>query len=1292
MANTRQQSIRLQQARKSSNRVSSQPRKQIKQSFVSRSRYLTGEANKQRAMDDVIRKLNSTNNINEQIKILDSAPISIRTNVQQIRTQLLTSHNNTIAKLENDIKNDTASLEKNRLRERRARNSHEEDRYSQAVERYKAKVNALQTIISDMKSGKSYDYNSVNSYVYDVGHSAMRGERGRQEYKSDLAKAQSLAEQRTTQEISKAGLVNVVDRSGKLIGYETNEKNPTQYRFDKSGNAKLYSSPDFKPIISKGKVTGYSDISANQSIKPSQMNIRYNKYITKNIKDYKDYKIFQNQLHNIKLPSGYSMVKDKEGNIIAYSNDKRALSRDILNLVNVPFVKLPESLKSMVKEITIKGFSNYFPKDNFAKYYPKPIKWVRFKHNGWIKYNSDKQYYYYKKNHQGTLSKQDFMTVRNSIGLASKQWNVFIKNSPVEAKKVSGALSDSLTNQIQNPEEYGTTQRLNALLAIGSALGGSAISLVLFGSVYHGTLGVSKDVYANPLPKDFKQIGRIIAKNYGYGALQAFIYGSMFSGGSALWKKFGKKLIPMKFAKTASNKIISKITKEAIRRGLSLLGVQYVTKLVGRTTFNIKNIIVGDAPAGVAGISKDLGTVTGFLTPIFITSRIKAGSKNMKDIYENKNGKVKLTDNQKKYMVKQIRILQKFEKAQINSVYLKAKNAQLKDITRGGFKASGISKKLSKESINRLSKIANANGITKTELMDGSFYVQTIKVESKLPETQGLLKFYKSLLRGVVGKTKLPAKFYEFKRYGVVVAKATSSGTIKASAIEFNYANGRVSNIGFKSAVGQNKITAINVYKKIRKLSGKPIRLRLKDEYLVRNKFETNIPENEELIKTLNNLETKKVIMNNKRITSKEIISLKMAIKSDFKLASNQNLSKFLKRLYSDKGITSKSGETNVLRIQRLKKGIELKPVIKKGFAKSVIKVYPKGKYVEVGHTKFRIPSRSELRMTTTKKSISRTSKNQPRQSKAIPKSKSGISPSRGITRKPTQVRGRPQRTKAKSMQIQIKKTVLKSKGSLTRTKIRTVENAVKSIQTIVRPTTRMSSFNTVISTSASRMLVRQIGILLPLVSTNNASALRSVQSNLQRSISIQRSEQVSKQGVKQIRTLQQIKALRLSAVQILQSITMMKPVTAMIVSPKVITKPITRAKKKTPIRVGLQFGKAGKVVKKKTVTTGYNSYVYRKKVNTKRTLPITKARALDLLAYHLDKNSSVKGLTIKGIRRVSPAVLNRRLKSTPKNYFVKNRNKFILRKLTRGKETYEMIEKKKFRRDSKVEKRRKKR
>ncbi len=264
-------------------------------------------------MDDVIRKLNSTNNINEQIKILDSAPLTIRTNIQQIRSQLLSSHNTTIAKLETNLKGDIANADKSRYRERRAKNEHEEQRYNQDIDRFDAKVDALKTIISDMKSGKSYDYNSVNSYVYKVGFAAMRGQRASFEAQQALENAQQLAEFKTTQQISKAGLVNVVDRSGKLIGYETSGKNPTQYRFDSRGNPKLYSSPQYKPILRNNKVVGYSDIQAKQSIAVRDIN----KHITYKIKSSNiNYNKFQNALKTFKLPTNWSYRSDKLGNII----------------------------------------------------------------------------------------------------------------------------------------------------------------------------------------------------------------------------------------------------------------------------------------------------------------------------------------------------------------------------------------------------------------------------------------------------------------------------------------------------------------------------------------------------------------------------------------------------------------------------------------------------------------------------------------------------------------------------------------------------------------------------------------------------------------------------------------------------------------------------------------------------------------------------------------------------------------------------------------------------------------
>ena len=73
-------------------------------------------------------------------------------------------------------------------------------------------------------------------------------------------------------------------------------------------------------------------------------------------------------------------------------------------------------------------------------------------------------------------------------------------------------------------------------------------------------------------------------------------------------------------------------------------------------------------------------------------------------------------------------------------------------------------------------------------------------------------------------------------------------------------------------------------------------------------------------------------------------------------------------------------------------------------------------------------------------------------------------------------------------------------------------------------------------------------------------------------------------------------------------------------------------------------------------------------------------------MAYHLDRTKSSRGVTIKSIQKIPASILNRELKTIPKGYFSKNRNKFTLRRVRTARETYEMIEKNKFRLDSKLE------
>lgn len=1245
MVNSRQRPIRFMRGEAVPRQRIITPRVSLQSAFISRSRFATIERNKQKAVNNIIGRLNLTNDINEQKKILDSAPSNIRTQIEQIRSQIKLNQDKTITQLEKDSKLNEDNLAKSRYRVRRAKNEHERQRYEEAIDKYEARFEALNKIIKDMKTGKSYSYSSIAKYIADVGRVAGRRKGAKIEFIREQAKAQKIAEFKATQEISKAGLVNVINEAGKLIGYQTMGANPTQYRFDKRGVAKFYSSPEFKPIILNNRVVGYTDNIAKQSIPITALKSRMDKYRLEQEKIISDYNKLQSELKKIKLPSRYSFDRDKQNNIIGFSDSKLGISRPLYALVDVPFIKVPEQIAKEIKKIKVEALTKFFKQDEFAKYYPKPIKW--YDTNKWISYTADKQYYLYKKNQKGTLSKSEFLTIRNSIGLASKRWNNFLKHNPSEAKRITNALSDSLTDQIQHPEKYGTTQRLNALLSIGGAVGGSVVGLSAFGTVYHGTLGFAKDVYANQLPKDFKKIGLLIVKNFGYGALQGFIYGSMFAGGSALWKKVGRKLIPMRFLKGG----ISKVTQLAIKRGLSILGINYISRLAGRTAFNIKNIAIGDVPTGVSELFKDLGTLVGFFAPTFIVKRIRAGSKDLRKIKVKKDGTVKLSENQRKEILKEIRTLEKFRRGQINSAYLKAKTAQLADPTRGGFKSSGIVKKLNKNAVNSLSKIASQKGITQGQLLDGSYYSQIIKIKSKLPETEAFLKFYKSLLRGKIIKIKPVSKFYVFKRYGVVVARTTKAGTVEAFSIEFNYIGGKVSNIGFKTAVGKNKITAIKVYKKIKAVKGKPLRVKFQDLFLVKNKLETRIPSEKGMIKIFNKLETKKVLLNNKKLSISQILNIKSAIKKDFTLSKKVNLESLLKILYKDKRVTSKSGFTNVMRIQRIKDIIKVIPAYKKTPIR--FKIFPKGQYIEIGFTKFRIPSVKPSKIIKIKvkpKKVVRPTK----KIKLIEKS---------IIVKPITIK--QIKAPVRSLQIQVKK-------GISITKIRNVETAIKSIQTIIRPRVRAGKLTKIIPISLTKTIIRQIAILLPLVSTKNAQAMKNIQSNLRVSLSIQIGKQINQTRLIQIRSLQNV------SVNALQNIYLIKPITPTIIIPAIprIRKP-TRPTKKPPVIIEIPKVISKKRVIKKRGEFGYTSSLIRdRKKKRLNKIPISKEKAFDIVAYTLSRSRLEIGKVSKSPKEVKLSTLKRKVASIPAGYFRKNRSRFIVRKLKTRIESYEIIKK----------------
>lgn len=194
----------------------------------------------------------------------------------------------------------------------------------------------------------------------------------------------------------------------------------------------------------------------------------------------------------------------------------------------------------------------------------------------------------------------------------------------------------------------------------------------------------------------------------------------------------------------------------------------------------------------------------------------------------------------------------------------------------------------------------------------------------------------------------------------------------------------------------------------------------------------------------------------------------------------------------------------------------------------------------------------------------------------------------------------------------------------------------------------------------------------------------------LQKAGQTQRAKQQIKtvQDVKQdLKTMQTI-APTLKIKQVLRQEVISKQKFRPVQKPRVdqlIKKPVVRRK----IRRELPKKK-----EKKRKETGFISSVRKPKIRKINELPLTRGRALDFLAFVLDKNPSIKGRTIKSLKRVRPSVLKRQIRNVPKGYFLRHRKKFILRKLKKGREGYEMIERRRFRRDSRRErivKRRKK-
>ncbi len=1210
--------------------------------FISRSRFAqieVQEARQRQALDNIIKKISSLNNLNQINAVLNAAPNIIKIQVEQIRGNIANYQNQTVSKLQLVFTSkEKAEVYYSKKRDKTERGSRDYEKYKIREEEAQAEMGELARLIRQIKKGNLYDYDSVIRRVNDAG----KNERRSMEYKFDRDRSEAKAQKETISKITKEGLTPVINaNTGKLLGYQGGKDTGfAEYRFDSKGNPQFLKSTRFSPIRSRGTITGYTDNILKMSIPTGNLEKHISNISQEELKQSVALRDFQEALNKVKLPSGYYFERNKLGDIITISEKKKGIC---MGLETLPQITTAYMFNPILRKVYTPSSKEWIKAKLTLKPDPLEIRGTKLKKwwnsNAYLKFLNDFKYKIYKNKYKGKLSKDEFFDFQIKSIYNNKLFNTLPKE---EQDKFMNTNLFVLTDHIKNPERWGTIARIKSLVVLGAGLGVGVPIMSLVGGGYLGALGLSKDVVRSPLPKDFKKVAKMVALNFGLGAVQALFIATIFVGGAVLGK-LGKPLLKTTFGAKAGG-TISKATQLLIQRGLSMLGASYISRLAGETAFNIKNIAVGDIELGAKGIAKEVGLLTGFIMPSFIIRSIRAGSKDLMKIKVAKDRTVKLSNNQKKEIENRIKTLKQFREGQLNAVYLKAKNAQLVDPIRGEVSSSGIVGQLNKEAMASLIKIANQNKITNYQLLDGAFYMQTIKIKSKLPETEAIIRFYKSLLRGRLPKVDPISNVYIFKRYGVVIASQTKKGIVEAFAIEFNYHNGKIRNIGFKTATGVNKITAIKVYQKVRRTKGKPIRVKFKDLFLVNNRFETRIALNEKLINILNTLETKKVFIGKDILSKTQLKSLESAIKQDFTLFKKPNLEATLKEIYKDKGVASTAGITNVIRIQRIKEGIKLIPSTKQ--SPSIIEIFPKGQYIEIGHSKFRIPS---IKRIVPKKGVAPTTK-----------------------------------SLYKDMQMQTKAGVSKIN------KVH-VETAVKSIQTITKPLIRSGKLTEMTSPNMTRALIKQTGILIPLININNAYALRAIQTNLIEALDIQTVQQITLIKIKQmqikakqlITEIGQIQQLKTKTRQMQMRIQQLKTVAIKALKRITTHKPTkrklpTKRKRKYPLPLTIPVIKEKKTKRIKQHRGFIAVFVDDKKEREINKLPTSKARAFDLISYVLDTSLLTTGKVFQSSKLVDLSVLKRKVADVhvPNEYFKKNRNKFVIRKSKTRIESYDIIKK----------------
>jgi len=927
---------------------------------------------------------------------------------------------------------------------------------------------------------------------------------------------------------------------------------------------------------------------------------------------------FQKAIKKTILPTGYSYVKDKKDNIVKISNDKMGVTLDLNILPQLTKAYLLDPVLKRAYSVDIKSM---FPKKK--KNYVRELSFYeKFTPSAVLEYGAKRRYNFYKNDFGGKLSYSEFL--KNTPTVFNKKIN---RNNP-EAIKINKALEKSLIDQLKNPDKYGTTSRISGILNSGGAIGFSTPALMLFGATAFGAMGLAKQISRKKIPANFNTLSTTIIKNFGVGALEGFLVGLAFESGGLVLKKMGRKALKIKFI--GKNKILTSATKTAIKRGLNILGINYISGLSKRTTHNIKNIVIGDVEAGVGGLSADIGGLVGFSIP---------------------SGAKYILSSKKKKLATKIKELEKMKQGKINAIHLKLKNAQLKDNIRGGFRGRRIMDVIKKQEGLKLLKGGKRHGFSERDILQGEGYVQTIKIKSDIPKYEALLKVAKGRIRGKKINIKSVKEYYEIKRYGIILSKKG-----KLFAIEFNYNNGRVSHIGFKTAGIKNNIAIVKIYQKARASRGMGVRAKLKDVFVVKNKIETTTKINENIIKTLNKLETKKVFLKDKLLRKKDVVALKRIIINDFKTYKSKNLGTFLNKLYSNNKITSTLSKTNAIRLRRINGDLVIVP-ISKG-KKIFYSVGNKGDYIELGHTAFKIPTRRNTGVSMTKVRF-------------ITKKK--VESVRDIGR-----RGSHEIASARG----IRKVQLKNKQE------QILRTAIKSIQDVIKPTT-IKKLKKIEKLNNLSIIVKKIGALSSITSIKTSQKIKNIQKTLNNVLKLAKQTKTTQQNSIQAQKTKQVQVNELTKAKKIKSKIKNKSLRNIITNIinytyNEILYHIGEKRKKTPVggypkkqnktkRGSERKSDYGYIVSILIRTKRGDSWKY-KKINK---IPISEKKAMDVASFLLAKNRLKHGLIKKSNKRVSIGVIKRNVFSKANDFLSKHKRNFLLRSVLNG---YMIINKNKTR------------